>query len=280
MSTPLKPRLGEAQGSIGEHLRLARESLGWSLDQVSLKTRIPIRHLETIEIGRGGDLPSGFIGKSFVRQYAEAVGLNGDQALREFVAQTGVDLEVAFQERKVSPYTPESLKRFQLRWWRNAGILAVTVIVLIVLIVVMISRPSTRTAESKAEGVPEDTSGTDRSLLQSAVSTDNSPSITETSSAGSTPLEADPAPRTTPAQAAVAAPVREVPLNTSQLPASPTDPPPTQLQMEQSRLPRSAPSGLNAPANTPAGGLVTPRDYGSPQPSSPARGLPGVEQER
>jgi cytoskeletal protein RodZ len=119
--------------AIGHKLRRAREARHWTLDELSARTRIPVRHLETIESGRSEDLPGGFIGKSFVRQFAEAVGLNAERTLAEFVAQTGIDLEVPFQERKVSPYTPESLKRFQTQMWRKIGMAAVALVLLIAL---------------------------------------------------------------------------------------------------------------------------------------------------
>ena len=121
MTPPIQPPQGRAAGSIGERLRRAREERSLSLEQLSLITRIPLRHLETIEAGRGPELPGGFIGKSFVRQYAQAVGMDGEQALRDFVAHTGVDLEVPFEERKVSPYTPESIQKYHAKVWRKIG---------------------------------------------------------------------------------------------------------------------------------------------------------------
>jgi cytoskeletal protein RodZ len=140
MAQPLHPPPARPAEPIAARLRRAREDKGWSLDELSIKTRIPVRHLESIEAGRGPDIPGGFIGKSFVRQYAEAVGLDGNQALREFVAQTGVNLEVAFQERKISPFTPDSLKRFQAKMWRNIGIGAVVFALLILGITYFVTR--------------------------------------------------------------------------------------------------------------------------------------------
>lgn len=142
--------------TVGRRLQRAREVHGWSLDSLSLRTRIPIRHLETIESGQGHNLPGGFIGKSFVRQYAEAVGMDAEQTLREFIAQSGVNLEVAFEERKVSPFTPESLQRFQSRVWRSAGIGFLALVAVIVLGIYLLRKPAsdTQTRENDAASVP------------------------------------------------------------------------------------------------------------------------------
>ena len=71
----------------------------------------------------------------FVRQYAEAVGMDGEQTLREFLVQTGISLEVPFEERKVSPYTPESIQKYHAKLWRNVGFAAAGVLGIVLLIV-------------------------------------------------------------------------------------------------------------------------------------------------
>ena len=153
MKLPKPPLPDRAEGSIVERLRRAREARQWSLNELSVKTRIPLRHLETIEAGRGRELPGGFIGKSFVRQYAEAVGLDGEQSLQEFVAQTGVNLEVEFEERKISPFTPESIKKYQATVWRNVGIAALAAVAVILAITYLLTRP--KQPESAAAPAPK-----------------------------------------------------------------------------------------------------------------------------
>lgn len=150
---PLQPPPGRASGNIAERLRRARQERGMSLDELSVKTRIPVRHLETIEAGRGPDLPGGFIGKSFVRQYAAAVGLDGEQALHEFITQTGINLEVAFEERKISPYTPESIQKFQSRVWRNVAIGVFALMLLVVGLVYYLTRPAAQQADKPVPSV-------------------------------------------------------------------------------------------------------------------------------
>jgi cytoskeletal protein RodZ len=63
--------------SIGERLRRAREARGMSLDDVAGQTRIPMRHLQHIEIEDWDALPAPTYAIGFARNYANAVGLDG-----------------------------------------------------------------------------------------------------------------------------------------------------------------------------------------------------------
>ena len=62
--------------SAGEALRAAREKRRLTLDHVAAETRIPKRHLETIEAGRFEDLPARTYAIGFARSYARAVDLD------------------------------------------------------------------------------------------------------------------------------------------------------------------------------------------------------------
>lgn len=66
----------EAVGGAGNMLRAAREGSGLDLAHVAAETRIPIRHLESIEAGSFDDLPSRTYAIGFARTYARVVGLN------------------------------------------------------------------------------------------------------------------------------------------------------------------------------------------------------------
>jgi cytoskeleton protein RodZ len=63
---------------IGEQLRQAREARGLSLEQVAAETRIPQRHLVTIEAGDFAALPARTYAIGFARTYGKMVGLNDD----------------------------------------------------------------------------------------------------------------------------------------------------------------------------------------------------------
>jgi cytoskeleton protein RodZ len=70
--------------SIGAQLRAAREEQGLSLSQVAAETRIPQRHLETIEAGDFAALPARTYAVGFAKTYARMVGLD-DGAVGEMV---------------------------------------------------------------------------------------------------------------------------------------------------------------------------------------------------
>ena len=62
--------------TAGEALRAAREARRLTIDLVAAETRIPKRHLETIDAGDFEKLPSRTYAIGFARSYARAVGLD------------------------------------------------------------------------------------------------------------------------------------------------------------------------------------------------------------
>jgi cytoskeletal protein RodZ len=72
--------------SIGEKLRLARETRGIALRDISEQTRISMRYLEAIEADDYRRLPGGIFNRSFVRAYAKHVGFDEQQAIEEYSA--------------------------------------------------------------------------------------------------------------------------------------------------------------------------------------------------
>src|SRR6478609_6088163 len=65
--------------TVGERLRAAREARGLTLAQVAAETRIPQRHLQTIEAGDFTALPARTYAISFSKNYARMVGLDAEQ---------------------------------------------------------------------------------------------------------------------------------------------------------------------------------------------------------
>jgi cytoskeletal protein RodZ len=70
--------------NFGASFKKARESKGISLDQIAKETRISTRFLAAIENEEFHLLPGGVFNKGFVRNFAESVGLDPDQALAEY----------------------------------------------------------------------------------------------------------------------------------------------------------------------------------------------------
>ncbi len=77
--------------TVGERLRAAREEKGLSLEDVAAQTRIPRRHLESIEKADWEALPAPTYTTGFAKSYASAVGLDrteiGDQLRAEMGGQ-------------------------------------------------------------------------------------------------------------------------------------------------------------------------------------------------
>jgi len=89
---PLDEELVEAGApTVGERLRAAREEKGLSLEDIAAQTRIPQRHLESIETADWEKLPAPTYTVGFAKSYASAVGIDrtdvGDQLREEMGGQ-------------------------------------------------------------------------------------------------------------------------------------------------------------------------------------------------
>ena len=82
--------------TVGQRLREAREAAGLSIEDVAATTRIPTRHLASLEIGDWDQLPASTYSIGFAKNYASTVGL--DKA--EIAAQLRVEMGGA---RAVAP---------------------------------------------------------------------------------------------------------------------------------------------------------------------------------
>jgi cytoskeleton protein RodZ len=61
---------------VGERLRVAREAAGLDLNDISTRTRIPLRHLTAIENSNYTELPSQTYALGFAKSYARAIGVD------------------------------------------------------------------------------------------------------------------------------------------------------------------------------------------------------------
>ncbi len=74
---------------VGEELRDAREASGLSIEDMSAALRIRRVYLIALEEGRMRDLPSPAYAWGFVRNYANALGLDADEMVRRFRESAG-----------------------------------------------------------------------------------------------------------------------------------------------------------------------------------------------
>ncbi|MDX2151763.1 MAG: helix-turn-helix domain-containing protein [Bryobacteraceae bacterium] len=66
-----------------ENLQQRRRKLGLSLEDVSARTKVRVEFLRAIEEGRMDELPAGVYRRSYIRQYAEALGMDASALLNE-----------------------------------------------------------------------------------------------------------------------------------------------------------------------------------------------------
>ena len=90
---------------LGKVLKEARESKGLSLDDLQQLTKIQKRYLIGIEEGNYEMMPGKFYVRAFIKQYAEAVGLDAEQLF----AAHKTDIPVAAQQEEI----PQKLSRVQ-----------------------------------------------------------------------------------------------------------------------------------------------------------------------
>jgi cytoskeletal protein RodZ len=113
---------------VGEQLRAAREEKGLSLEDVAAQTRIPQRHLESIETGDWDNLPAPTYTIGFAKNYAAAVGLDrteiGNQLREEMGGQR-------FASNAADVFEPADPRRTMPKSLVFGGIAAVIVLVVV-----------------------------------------------------------------------------------------------------------------------------------------------------
>ncbi len=72
---------------LGDKLKQARREKGLSLDDLQQVTKIQKRYLVAIEEGNYAVMPGKFYARAFIKQYAEAVGLDSATLFDEFESE-------------------------------------------------------------------------------------------------------------------------------------------------------------------------------------------------
>ena len=97
---------------IGEILKNARIEKGYTLDDLQQITKIQKRYLQAIEDGNSEILPGRFYTRAFVKQYADIVGLDGEELLQEHLGETAKVATEEFAETvNVSPTRAQGKQR-------------------------------------------------------------------------------------------------------------------------------------------------------------------------
>jgi len=111
---------------FGERLLRGREQNKRSLQEIADATKISIHQLRTLERGDLHRLPAGIYRRSIVRQYAEAVGLNVEETIRELEdVSTDAHVDIRRPEAVAQPAADTRSSSFTTAVWSSAAALVV-----------------------------------------------------------------------------------------------------------------------------------------------------------
>jgi|TARA_R110002074_G_scaffold45858_11_gene118481 cytoskeleton protein RodZ len=115
--------------NTGQLLRRAREQKGLSLEDIAKKTRIPHRHLASIESGDFEALPGRTYAIGFAKSYARTVGLSDASIGSQLRAEMDEQGHTAYpaESSGYAPANPSSIPPLYLAW--TAGGIGILVLV-------------------------------------------------------------------------------------------------------------------------------------------------------
>lgn len=120
--------------AFGEMFVQRRQRLGLTLQEVSSFTKLHPRFLKAIEQADFSKLPGGILTKSFIRSYAQEIGIDDAQAISEYLAITGQ----APPEPVWDPARPDIHSRASTTEDHpsksHAGLLSISLIVLLIIV--------------------------------------------------------------------------------------------------------------------------------------------------
>ncbi len=114
--------------TVGERLRAAREAKGLSLDDVATQTRIPRRHLESVENSEWDRLPAPTYTIGFAKSYASAVDLDRTEIGEDLRSEIGGSRAPTASADVFEPADPA---RTMPRWLVLAAIIAVILVIVV-----------------------------------------------------------------------------------------------------------------------------------------------------
>lgn len=114
--------------TVGERLRAAREAAGLSIEDVATQTRIPTRHLESLETSDFAKLPAPTYTMGFAKNYAGAVGLDRAEIADQLRGELGGTRAATTSAEVFEPIDPA---RAMPRWLILAAIGAIVLAALL-----------------------------------------------------------------------------------------------------------------------------------------------------
>lgn len=112
--------------TVGEQLRAAREAQGVSLEDVASRTRIPTRHLESLETSDWNRLPAPTYTIGFAKSYAGVLGLDKSAIADALRLEMGAGILAPRPEAQV--FEPADPARVMPKWLVIAALLALVAV--------------------------------------------------------------------------------------------------------------------------------------------------------
>lgn len=181
---------------VGKRLQDARVAKGMTLDDLQQATKIQKRYLIAIEDEKFDELPGDFYVRAFVKQYADTVGLDGNDLLQEFNDQlpetkTGEyskHIEQAVETRTGQHKTVDQIDR--VRQYLPTVIVVVVIIVVLGAIWLTAIHSDHRSSQSNIDSSSVSVSGESSKKQASSASKKKSSSSSSASSTGQIKLTA------------------------------------------------------------------------------------------
>ena len=111
--------------TVGQRLRLAREAQGLTLEAIAAQTRIPTRHLASLEASEWDALPAPTYSVGFAKNYAAVVGLDKAEIANQLREEMG-GTRVTYAQAEV--FQPADPKRSMPKWLIIGAVVALVVV--------------------------------------------------------------------------------------------------------------------------------------------------------
>ncbi len=246
---------------VGHSLKVVRERRSFALADVSARLRIRRPYLEAIEEGRFGELPGAVYVSGFLRQYAEFLGLDPDQVLKSYQAES----DGAVHHRPVLNFPMPRPEERTPRLWLVVGAL---VLAGIVYALWYRHQEALRVGQDLIQAVPSrlaDLVPSPQPIAPAAPPIVLPPPTPQAAQAPAVPSPPPAAPQSAVAPPAALPPVAQAPVSP---PVAPTTAPPV------AQVPAAAPPAGSAPAPVP---VPAPVPAPAPVAAAPSAATPAVE---
>ena len=134
--------------TVGDRLKAAREEKGLSLEDIAAQTRIPQRHLESIEVADWEKLPAPTYTVGFAKSYASAVGLDRSEIGDQLREEMGGQRFASSQAEVIEAADPA---RTMPKWLVISAVIAV---ILLIIVMSMLNRRSLEQPQQAAASNP------------------------------------------------------------------------------------------------------------------------------